>query len=393
MKQRPHILVIGGGFYGAYIAEHFAQKGFKVSLHEKENQLMLRASFNNQARVHNGYHYPRSILTALRSRVSFPRFAEEFKPAIEDSFEKSYLIGSLLGKITGEQFQNFAKRIEAPCTEANADVQSLINHDYIDGAFNVIEYAFDATQIRSMMEARLNTAGVHIETGSTVLSIEQETIQNRSTLKAKVQNQADKLINELSGIQQIFNCTYSGLNYFAKHPSIPLIPLKHELTEICLVEVPPELKNKGITVMCGPFFSLMPFPSTPYHSFSHVRYTPHYEWTEDVSNASEPHPDIQKHTPRSNWKKMQIDASKYIPLIKECTYKKSLWEIKTVLPSSENNDSRPILFKENHGLTGYHCVMGAKIDNIYDALALISSKQLDTLPESEYEQRKKSGTN
>ena len=73
------VLVIGGGFYGAYISAHFSKLGKKVILCEKDNGLMLRASFANQARVHNGYHYPRSVLTALRSRVSFPRFSAEFK--------------------------------------------------------------------------------------------------------------------------------------------------------------------------------------------------------------------------------------------------------------------------------------------------------------------------
>ncbi len=53
---------------------------------------MSRASYNNQARVHNGYHYPRSILTALRSRISFPRFVDEFRDCVDSDFDKYYLI-------------------------------------------------------------------------------------------------------------------------------------------------------------------------------------------------------------------------------------------------------------------------------------------------------------
>ncbi len=47
---------------------------------------------------------------------------------------------------------------------------------------------------------------------------------------------------------------------------------------------------------------------------------------------------------------------------------KSIYEIKTVLPQSEEDDSRPILYRENHGLPGYSCIMGGKFDNIYDVL-------------------------
>ena len=94
-----------------YLADHFMQKGCKVRLVEKENQFMSRASYANQARVHNGYHYPRSVLTGLRSRISFPRFVNEFKDCIDSSFEKYYLIGKPLGKVTAQQFVKFCERI------------------------------------------------------------------------------------------------------------------------------------------------------------------------------------------------------------------------------------------------------------------------------------------
>lgn len=72
-------IIIGGGFYGSAIAIHLArQRGFKrIVLLEREGGLLRRASYNNQARVHNGYHYPRSFTTAYRSRVNLPRFALE----------------------------------------------------------------------------------------------------------------------------------------------------------------------------------------------------------------------------------------------------------------------------------------------------------------------------
>lgn len=65
-------VIIGGGFYGSAIAVYLAkQRGFKhIVLVEREDSLLKRASHNNQARVHNGYHYPRSFTTAYRSRVN-----------------------------------------------------------------------------------------------------------------------------------------------------------------------------------------------------------------------------------------------------------------------------------------------------------------------------------
>jgi len=78
--------VIGGGFFGCSLALALRARGERVTLLEREANLMVRASANNQARVHGGYHYPRSILTGLRSRLNYPRFVAEFGgPSSTDS--------------------------------------------------------------------------------------------------------------------------------------------------------------------------------------------------------------------------------------------------------------------------------------------------------------------
>ena len=50
--------------------------------------------------------------------------------------------------------------------------------------------------------------------------------------------------------------------------------IKYELCEIILCEVDKRLYNTGITVMDGPFFSLMPFGQTGLHSLTSVTFTP-----------------------------------------------------------------------------------------------------------------------
>ena len=70
-KMKADAVVIGGGFYGASIAIYLAKnRGLKkVVLVEKEKKLLTRASYNNQARVHNGYHYPPPRFAVV---VTFP---------------------------------------------------------------------------------------------------------------------------------------------------------------------------------------------------------------------------------------------------------------------------------------------------------------------------------
>jgi glycine/D-amino acid oxidase-like deaminating enzyme len=372
MKSNYNILIIGGGFYGLYLAEYFSKKAFKVLLCEKDEKLMMRASYSNQARVHNGYHYPRSVLTAFRSRISFPRFSEEFSGCIESDFEKYYLIGSPLGKVSAKQFKSFCNRIGSPCERAPDRIRKLTNPKLIEDVFSTTEWAFDSLALKDIMLQRLALSGVEIMTNCKVNGV----FSHGNKLVAKISQMNGKDSEVV--FDQVFNCTYSSINQVNQKSSIAPIPLKHEMTEMCLVDVPDEIKDKAFTVMCGPFFSVMPFPSTPYHSFSHVRYTPHYEWRDDqTERLIDAHAHIDSVTKNTAWSKIKQDSKRYMPILGDCEYKSSIWEVKTVLPSSEIDDSRPILFKQDYGLKGYHCVMGGKIDNVYDVVELIKQRGLD----------------
>jgi glycine/D-amino acid oxidase-like deaminating enzyme len=364
MAKSTHskIVIAGGGFFGLYVAEQLSLKGCHVSLYEKADELMTRASYVNQARVHNGYHYPRSILTALRSRLSFPQFVNEFRDCVDSDFQKYYLISSHLGKVSADQFKRFCSRIGADCEEAPAKVQRLLNPAMIDAAFTTTEYAFDSHKLREIMLDRLQAAGVSVITGAVVERVAP--LEKGLAVKVTKQGVEDEIYAD-----HVFNCTYSRINYLLNASGVELIPLKHEMTEMCLVDVPDDLKKMGFTVMCGPFFSFMPFPSTPWHSFSHVRYTPHYQWADGINDPyRDTHEKYNSALKTSAWRYMIADAQRYIPSLSECQYKESIWEVKTILPRSDSDDSRPILFKANHGLQGLHCIMGGKIDNIYDAL-------------------------
>ena len=353
-----------------YLAAHFGGQGREVVLIERELDFMQRASKANQARVHNGYHYPRSILTALRSRVSFPRFCAEFADCVDKSFDKYYMIGKLLGKVTAKQFAEFCQRIGAPCEPAPREELDWVNPRLIEAAWRVEEAAFDAIKLKKTMCGMLDDNSVRCLVGTTAQSIcrEGSLIEIQCSETGQPENQLQ------IRTRQVFNCTYAMTNSLLARSGIELIPLIHEYAELCLIEVPPQLRNCGITVMCGPFFSFMPFPSKSVHSFSHVRYTPHCQWEDRdrrdyKEDASQPQD--------SAWRHMQLDAQRYIPMLADCRYRESIFEIKTILPSSAVDDSRPFLWKPDHGIPGFHCLLGGKIDNVYDALDVIKQYGLD----------------
>ena len=368
MSASYDVAVIGGGFYGSMIAQHVRQYVDKVVLLERSGELLGRASLANQARVHNGYHYPRSLMTALRARVSFPRFVAAFPECIDNSFEKYYAIASRFSKVTAAQFKNLCHRIGAPIHEAPEAICKLFNRDMVEAVFSVEEFAFDAVKLRETMWRGLHASNVDVRLHTSVTEL------------AAVEDEAMELTCQgPEGIERltaglVFNCTYSQINNLLAASGLPLLPLKHEVAEMALVKVPERLEHLGVTVMCGPFFSCMPFPSRGLHSLSHVRYTPHCSWQDGADGDGDSHARFAQFPRRSNFGAMLRDVVRYMPLMQGCEQLDSLWEVKTVLMASERSDSRPILFAVNPQHPKLVSIMAAKIDNIFDALDEIDAR-------------------
>jgi glycine/D-amino acid oxidase-like deaminating enzyme len=359
------VAVIGGGFYGLYLADYLAAGAGRVVVYEREPALMRRASYANQARVHNGYHYPRSVLTAVRSRVNFPRFVEEFRPAIDSTFDKVYAVGRRFSKVTANQFYGSMRRIGATIQPAPKPVRALFDPAYIEDAFLTREYAFNSAVLRDLMAERVRRAGVEVRLGTAVRAVRAGP-GNSVRVEVEGPNGAG-----VAAASHVFCCGYAQLNKPGVGGGLQPVPLKLELTEMALVEVPERLRGFGVTVMDGPFFSLMPFPERGLHTLSHVRYTPHAHWY-DGGGEYQPAYDVFDRLPRRTaFPHMVRDAARYLPAIAGCRYQDSLWEVKTVLPSSETDDSRPILFRPHFGMPNYHLVMGGKIDNVYDIVDVV----------------------
>ena len=350
-------VVIGGGFYGCMVALHLHSKGIPVRIIEASDNLLSRASYVNQARVHNGYHYPRSFNTAYRSRFNSPRFIREFTPAVVDNFTHLYAIVRGRSKVTAKQFNVFAKNIEATIKPARKLHQDWFNQRLVEGVFEVEEFAFDATILKEILLERLGEDKVPIHYQEKALKVlDGKVITDKNTYPADI----------------VFNCTYSALEDIS---GTPALKLKHEITEIALVKVPAPLSQIGITVMDGPFFSVMPFPAEELHSFTHVRYTPHASWKSGEKEA--PYSQLETYEKSSRFPFMVRDAARFLPLLGEVEYAHSHFEVKTVMQANEVDDGRPILFQQQYGQPVYS-ILGSKIDNIYDVLERIDAVLAET---------------
>ncbi len=370
-------IIIGAGLYGLYAANYCAERGQNVLVLECDENPFGRATYVNQARVHQGYHYPRSISTAMKSASYFERFNKDYNFCINAEFEKIYATSAKYSWTNGEQFKKFCESAHIPCEEINPG--RFFKPDMCDGAFITREYTYDAQILKNYFKEKLEGyTNVKVLYGVSICDIE------KSEDFYEIQTEQGERYQ--TGF--VLNATYAGTNQILDKIGYEKFDIKYELCEIILCEADEALKKYGITVMDGPFFSIMPFGKTGLHSLTSVTFTPHttsfdelpefpcqknsngYCSKERLGNCNEC---LVK--PETAFSYMSHLADKYLREDFRYEYKKSLYSMKPILLSSEIDDSRPTVIKTYSKNPTFVSVLSGKINTVYDLDEVLSDEK------------------
>ena len=386
-------VIIGAGIYGLYAAQFCAKLGHTVLVLEYEDAPFTRASSVNQARLHMGYHYPRSYTTAITTAKYFDRFVDDYKESIKSDFEQVYATSAKFSLTNKEQFIEFCKNAGIRCE--NIDPDKYFLPDACDGAYLTKEYAFDAEIIKTKMLNELKTySNVQIRYGIKIESITRQgdeyvigthtnEIQSAQTTNpgtiAHIPHTPNPQKPEQIKTKFVITTTYAAVNQLQTLAGFNTFQIKYELCELALCKVSDNLKNIGLTVMDGPFFSLMPFGKTEYYTLSSVTFTPNmtcysnlptFECQENSNGYCSPEQlgncNTCPVTPESAWPHMIALVKKYMKPEYKIEYVKSLFSIKPILKSSEIDDSRPTLIRKFSENPTFVSVLSGKINTIYD---------------------------
>lgn len=366
-------IIIGAGLYGLYAADFCAKRGERVLVLEYDAQPFMRATYINQARVHMGYHYPRSYATAIKSAHYFNRFNEDFGFCVHETFDQIYATSSRFSWTDAVQFQQFCDNADILCESVNPG--RYFQDGMCDGAFLTQEYTYDAIILRDYFLEKLRGHGdrVTMICGARISRITEEMGGVNIVLSDGERYQTRYLLN----------ATYASTNQLLaqmdRSSVYSPIRIKYELCEIILCEVTENFKGVGITVMDGPFFSIMPFGKTGYHSLTSVTFTPHVTSYEEL-----PHFACQEQCggictplqlancndcparPESAWPYMSQMARKYMREAYGFSYVKSLFSMKPILQASEIDDSRPTVVRCMSDEPKIVSVLSGKINTVYD---------------------------
>lgn len=362
-------IIIGAGLYGLYSALFCARKGQKVIVFECDSAPFKRATYINQARVHQGYHYPRSISTALKSAEYFERFNKDYAFCINKEFDQIYATSSRFSWSDGKQFRDFCKAANIPCEELHPG--NYFKKGMCDGVFRTREYTYDAMILKEYLLEEIGKFSdfVKIKYDVSITGIYKDT-------DAYVIHMADGT-SYRSGF--VLNATYASTNQILNMAGFERFSLKYELCEIILCNVNDKLQSIGFTVMDGPFFSIMPFGKTGYHSLTSVTFTPHAASHEEVpifgcqeksegfcSTCHLGNCNDCPVKPVTAFPYMANLARKYVLDDYGFEYRKSLFSMKPILMSSEINDSRPTVVRKYSERPTFVSVLSGKINTVYD---------------------------
>lgn len=366
-------IIIGGGLYGLYAAVFCGQRGEKVLVLEYDQEPFMRATYINQARVHMGYHYPRSLSTALKSAGYYRRFHEDYGFAILDKFKQIYATSSQFSWTNGAQFKDFCEAAGIYCKEEAAS--AYFKKGTVDGVYLTEEDTYDAKILRDYFLDRISELpGISLVCNARIKSIRKE-----SGCFAVDYNIGDEG-NFLAVSDFVLNATYASCNQILNMVEgfdSELFKIKYELCEIILCRPSEELKGYGFTVMDGPFFSIMPFGKTGFHSLTSVTFTPHITSYDALPTFSCQEScgcrpgqlcncNDCKNRPASAWEYMSHLADKYLLPEYGYTYDSSLFSMKPILKSSEVDDSRPTSIKISSKSPTFISVLSGKINTVYD---------------------------
>ncbi|KZB69563.1 FAD-dependent oxidoreductase [Thalassospira sp. MCCC 1A01148] len=347
------VVIIGGGVFGCLSAIEIAKKGFSVVLLEKNTDLMLAATLNNQNRLHLGYHYPRDVETAIQCQRGFDDFYKSYKNCILDGFDNAYFISALDSKVDFVEYAAFCDRASLPFRELNlADFcEPVLN---VEGGILTGEVVYDSKLLRA--------------------EVLEELLKNN--VEVRCNHNVDRVLEISSGFavfcdgkqltaRAIVNCTYANFSSFNKDLGLAVTNLQYELTVVPVVRWRKGMPPIGITVMDGPFFTVLPFGKTGSYLLYHVEHTVLQTVVgESYPNEwSQPKNIVGEAEARKVFEAMVESSSKWLPSIKNAEFVNYLATVRVVFANSEETDRRPSVIEKQQTSAPFYSVFSGKIDH------------------------------
>lgn len=376
--RKLKVAIIGGGIFGVNCAIEIS-KFSDLTLFEKNNDIMLEASFVNQYRHHWGYHYPRSDKTVEDIRKVMGDFENIYDKAVVREFPTYYSISKSGSKTTAQEYLEFCNKHNLPFTLEYPD-EKFLNREKISISLKTFEPIYNYDILKKITDSQLKK--------SQNLNIKL----NKEVIDGKIDKDGGKILTiidssgnkSLEKFDYVINATYANYNNFSRWFNFPIKPVRIDLVEALIVKLP--LPRISIAVMDGPFTNLVPTSLDGVFTLVHIK--------ESMLERYVPENGLPYDKERIKTKiKETLEKSKeWIPILDKAEVLEVRYVHRAVNACREHDDARP----SDTTYHGFGCwsILGGKIVNsvstakeianeikkinVMNPLKLTTKDQLDT---------------
>jgi hypothetical protein len=336
------IIIIGGGWYGLHIAYKY-QHQYKITILEKKDDIFTGSSYNNQNRLHLGYHYPRSYDTRQLCKNGFEKFVKDYLEVVEDITNNYYLISnnSIIDYNTYKHIFEYEGYVFK-------EKSNILFNNIQNKIFEVDEKLINHKKAKNFFKENLTNINI---------------IYNYNVVK--IEEKCNKIyVNDDIEGDIVLNCTYGQFKWFDDEKK------NNSIYEKTISYIYKKIKNTDfdcITIMDGNFASLfIKDKLNNTYSLTHVKYTPLISST-NINDILQYNPDDDRLN--KNRKNMENDIKKYFPLYDEY-FKYDSYILGYKIKKNDNADCRTCDIYNNGR---YISVNGGKITGIYQFFEYVDS--------------------
>lgn len=343
------IAVIGGGLFGCTAAVHLARAGHDVHLFEAKSELMCGATASTFARLHRGFHYPRSAETGQESRKAEASFRAEYGGTVIDGGRQSYFVAPLRSHVTVDQFRAFLEGEDLPFFQEG-------------NRFDVVEPRIHLADLQSLVRRKVAEAGITLRLG------------NRIKRPSMAWMRVD--------FDQIVIASYARLNEMLGAMGCEKLECKFQVVEKPIMQLGPSFANMSVVVIDGPFGCIDPLDWTGYHVLGHVTKTIHSEntgWRADVPARIAPLLDrgAIANVPFSRFRDVAADLDRYLPGVADGRHIGSTFTVRAVLAHKEATDQRPTVTcrHDSQVISVFSGKLGTAVRAAEDVVAMVGNER------------------
>lgn len=347
LKKRPRVGIIGSGIFGLSCALSL-DGSHDVIVFEQGADILCGATYANHNRHHYGFHYPRSVDTALQCLESRAKFEELYGECCFWDFANYYCVSKENSLTTPKDYLRFCERLGLEFREEWPE-DGVLNRSKIALSLRVKEGVYDFYILKRILQKRIEAAST--------LEIK---LQHR-VISGRIESSGDKvLVVEAEGkvhefkFDFVINAMYASYNRFCDWFGFEKQLFQFNLQELDVIELPVE-KKLGVTIQDGPFPSFLPLGHSNRYLLAHVIAS---QLVREIRPGTVPLLNRVNYV-ESNWQQIKDVCSEYIPLLQKATYIRSLF-VDRVVDATRLADDARLTEITDHG-SGCWSVFAAKI--------------------------------